>query len=36
MKRLFTLLLTVLLGVTLHAQQVERDLVIVEGGTGFW
>ena len=36
MRNLFTLLLTVLLGFTLHAQQVERDLVIIEGATGFW
>jgi len=36
MRNLFTLLFTVLLGFTLQAQQVERDLVIVEGATGFW
>ena len=36
MKNLFTLILAVLLGVTLHAQQVSRDMVVVEGGTGFW
>jgi hypothetical protein len=36
MKNLFTLILTVLLGISLHAQQVDRDMVVVEGGTGFW
>lgn len=36
MKNLFILLLTVLLGIGLHAQQVQRDMVVVEGGTGFW
>ncbi len=36
MKNLFTLILAVLLGIGLHAQQVDRDMVVVEGGTGFW
>ena len=36
MKQLFTIMLTVLLGVFLHAQQVDRDVVVIEGGTGFW
>jgi len=36
MKNLFMLILTVLLGISLHAQQVERDMVVYEGGTGFW
>lgn len=36
MKNLFTLILALLLGVSLHAQQVDRDKVVIEGGTGFW
>ncbi len=36
MKQLITLMLTLLLGVFLHAQQVDRELVVIEGGTGFW
>ncbi len=36
MKNLFTFILAILLGVSLHAQQVDRDMVVVEGATGFW
>lgn len=36
MRKLFTLLLGVLIGFTIQAQQVDRDMVVVEGGTGFW
>lgn len=35
MKQLFTLMLTLLLGLFLHAQQVDRDVVVIEGATGF-
>jgi hypothetical protein len=36
MKKLFTILLGLMLGFSLAAQQVTRDMVVVEGGTGFW
>jgi hypothetical protein len=36
MKNIFTLILAVMLGVSLHAQQVNRDMVVIEGATGFW
>jgi hypothetical protein len=36
MKKLFTIVCGLLLGVSLIAQQVDRDMVVVEGGTGFW
>ncbi len=36
MKKLFTILFGMILGVSLIAQQVDRDMVVVEGGTGFW
>ena len=36
MRNLLGLFLLVLLGISLHAQQVDRDMVVVEGGTGFW
>jgi len=36
MKKLFTILLGLMLGISLTAQQVPRDMVVVEGGTGFW
>jgi hypothetical protein len=36
MKKLFTILLGIILGISLNAQQVSRDMVVVEGGTGFW
>jgi hypothetical protein len=36
MKNLFTVLVAILLGVALHAQQVDRDQVVIEGATGFW
>jgi len=36
MKNLFTILVAILLGVTLQAQQVDRDQVVIEGATGFW
>jgi len=36
MKKLSTILLGLMLGFSLAAQQVPRDMVVVEGGTGFW
>lgn len=36
MKNLLTILLGLILGISLNAQQVSRDMVVVEGGTGFW
>jgi hypothetical protein len=36
MKNVFTLMLAFLLGLFLHAQQVDRDVVVIEGATGFW
>lgn len=36
MKLLSTLFLALLLGLGIHAQQVDRDMVVIEGGTGFW
>jgi len=36
MKKTIILFLSLLLGVFTYAQQVSRDMVIVEGGTGFW
>jgi hypothetical protein len=36
MKKLFTIVFGLMLGVSLIAQQVNRDMVVVEGGTGFW
>lgn len=36
MRNLLGLFILVLLGFGLHAQQVDRDMVVVEGGTGFW
>ena len=36
MKKLITLFFILFLGISLHAQQVDRDMVVVEGGTGFW
>ena len=36
MKKLLTLVLGLMLGISLTAQQVPRDMVVVEGGTGFW
>jgi len=36
MKKNLIFILAILLGVSLHAQQVQRDMVVVEGGTGFW
>jgi hypothetical protein len=36
MKRFLTLLIGLILGFGIHAQQVDRDMVIFEGGTGFW
>ena len=36
MKKLFTIILGLMLGISLIAQQVPRDMVVVEGGTGFW
>jgi PKD repeat protein len=36
MKKLFTLILGLMLGISLISQQVPRDMVVVEGGTGFW
>jgi len=36
MKKLFTIVFGLMLGISLIAQQVPRDMVVVEGGTGFW
>lgn len=36
MKHLFTFILACVMGFGIHAQQVDRDMVVVEGGTGFW
>jgi hypothetical protein len=36
MKNLLGLFILILLGFSLSAQQVDRDMVVVEGGTGFW
>jgi hypothetical protein len=36
MKKLFTIVFGLMIGVNLMAQQVDRDMVVVEGGTGFW
>jgi len=36
MKKLLTLVLGLMIGISLTAQQVPRDMVVVEGGTGFW
>jgi hypothetical protein len=36
MKKLLTIVLGLMLGISLTAQQVPRDMVVVEGGTGFW
>ena len=36
MKKTFTILFALILGISLYAQQVDRDMVIVEIGTGFW
>lgn len=36
MKHLFTILLGVIIGISIQAQQVDREMVVVEGGTGFW
>jgi len=35
MRNLFMLFFAVLLGISLHAQQVQRDMVVVEVGTAF-
>jgi hypothetical protein len=36
MKSLFTILIGLMIGISVNAQQVSRDMVVVEGGTGFW
>lgn len=36
MGKLLTVLLGLLISVSVNAQQVSRDMVVVEGGTGFW
>lgn len=36
MKQLFTIFLICAMGIGIHAQQVSRDMVVIEGGTGFW
>lgn len=36
MRKLFTVVLGLFIIFNLNAQQVSRDMVVVEGGTGFW
>jgi hypothetical protein len=36
MKKLFTILLGTMLFFSINAQQVDRDMVVLEGATGFW
>lgn len=36
MKKIILLSLSLLMFAFINAQQVSRDMVIVEGGTGFW
>ena len=36
MKKLIIFLLGIMLFAGIHAQQVDRDMVIMEGATGFW
>jgi len=36
MKKLFTILLGLVLSIGIYAQQVDRDMVVIEGATGFW
>jgi hypothetical protein len=36
MRKLFALLFGLLAFASINAQQVSRDMVVVEGGTGFW
>jgi hypothetical protein len=36
MKKTLTILFALILTTGLYAQQVDRDMVIFEGATGFW
>ncbi len=36
MKKLITILFGMMLFIGIQAQQVDRDMVVLEGGTGFW
>ena len=36
MKKLTFIVFGIMLAMGIHAQQVDRDMVVVEGFTGFW